>query len=371
MKKEKAIICGLLKQAGVTVNGQNPWDMLIYNENLYRRILSQGSLGLGEAYMDGWWECPRLDEFFFKALRADLKEKVQFNWTTIKVYLTAKLCNLQTKRGSQKIAKQHYDLSTKLYLSFLDPYNQYTCGYFRDTGDLNVAQEQKLDLICKKLQLKKEDRVLDIGCGWGGFAKYAAEHYGCSVTGITISKEQAAYAGEFTKGLPVTIKGIDYRHLDGEYDKILICGMIEHVGYKNYRKIFEIVRRCLAGDGLFLLHTIGNNKSTVGVDPWIEKYIFPNSMLPSLKQLTSAAEDLFVLEDLHNFGKYYDLTLMAWFKNFDANWPKFKEQYGERFYRMWKYYLLSCAGLFRARYAQLWQMVFSKKGLLGGYKLIR
>jgi len=279
--------------------------------------------------------------------------------------------NLQTKKGSKKVAEQHYNLSTKLYMSFLDAYNQYTCGYFKNTDDLNTAQEQKLQLICSKLQLKKEDRVLDIGCGWGGFAKFASEHYGCHITGVTISKEQAAYAREFTKGLPVTIKEIDYRNIEDEYDKVLICGMIEHVGYKNYRALLKIVNKVLEKNGLFLLHTIGNNTSVIFTDVWIGKYIFPNGMLPSLKQITTAAEGLFILEDLHNFGQYYDPTLMSWFANFDKNWTVIAKDYGERFYRMWKYYLLSCAGMFRARDAQLWQFVFSKRGILGEYYPVR
>ncbi|MBI3232100.1 MAG: cyclopropane fatty acyl phospholipid synthase [Candidatus Doudnabacteria bacterium] len=367
----KKVVQDMLAQADVQIGGNRPWDIKVFNEDLYKRAIGHGSKGLGEAYTDGWWDSPKLDEFFFKVLDAGLREKIKFNWTTIKVYLTAQLFNLQTIGGSKKVVKLHYDLSTELYLSFLDEYNQYTCGYFKDTNDLNIAQQQKLQLICDKLQLKKEDRVLDIGCGWGGFAKFASERFECNVTGITISKEQATYAREFTKGLPVTIKEMDYRSLDGEYDKILICGMIEHVGYKNYERIFKIVKKVLSEKGLFLLHTIGNNEDTVAIDPWIEKYIFPNSVVPSLKQIINASTGLFVLEDLHNFGKYYDHTLMAWFKNFDTNWPKLKVQYGERFYRMWKYYLLSCAGLFRARQAQLWQMVFSKNGILEGYKSAR
>lgn len=370
-KKYKKVAEDLLVLADVRIGGTRPWDIQVLNDGFYKRVLSQGSIGLGEAYMDGWWDSPKLDEFFYKVLRAGLSKKILFNWATIKVYLKARFFNLQTLSGAKKVAVQHYDLSAELYMSFLDKYNQYTCGYFKDTEDLNTAQKQKLQLICDKLQIKKEDRVLDIGCGWGGFAKFAAKHYGCNVTGITISKEQAVYAREFTAGLPVDIKEMDYRDLNGRYDKILICGMIEHVGYKNYRNIFNIVRKNLSDNGLFLLHTIGSNQSIISLDPWMEKYIFPHSMLPSLKQIVTATEGVLVLEDLHNFGQYYDPTLMAWFKNFDANWSKFKEQYGERFYRMWKYYLLSCAGLFRARYAQLWQMVFSKKGLLGGYKPIR
>ena len=253
-------------------------------------------------------------------------------------------------------------------MSFLDPYNQYSCGYFKDTNDLNVAQEKKLDLVCKKLQLKSTDKVLDIGCGWGGFAKYAAEHYGCQVIGITLSKEQVSYAKEFTKGLPVEIELMDYRDISQQFDKIVSIGMFEHVGYKNYKKMLQIVRKHLNKDGLFLLHTIGKNKSTATVDQWIEKYIFPNSIVPGAKQITNAYDGLFIMEDWHNFGQYYDPTLMAWYKNFDKSWLNFKQKYGERFYKMFKYYLLSCAGAFRARDIQLWQVVLSPNGVSGGYE---
>lgn len=371
MNSARAVIEDLFTKADIKIGGNRPWDIQVHDERLYDRVLAEGSLGGGEAYMDGWWDVPALDQFICKIFSARLQNKFFFNWRALVVTLYARVLNMQSKTRAKKVAHEHYDLSTELYTSFLDPYNQYTCGYFKNTTDLNVAQEQKLDLICKKLQLKKGDRVLDIGCGWGGFSKFAAEHYGVTVTGITISKEQLGYAKEFTKGLSVDLRLQDYRDLQGTFDKILICGMVEHVGYKNYRTIMEVVHRNLADDGLFLLHTIGSNKSVHAVEPWMDKYIFPNSMLPSAAQLTKASEKLFVMEDWHNFGQYYDPTLMAWSKNFDAAWPRLKAKYDERFYRMWHYYLHTCAGLFRARYTQLWQIVFSKNGVVGGYQSVR
>ena len=369
MKSLKSKVCELLSLADVTVNGDRPWDIQVNDERFYRRVLAQGSLGLGEAYMDGWWNCKRLDEFFAKVTEAKLETKVN-PASMILPALKARFLNMQTKRKSRKVVKTIYDLSNDFYMSFLDSYNQYTCGYFKNTNDLNKAQEQKLNLICKKLNLSSKDKVLDIGCGWGGFAKFAAKRYGCHVTGITLSDEQIKYAKEFCKGLPVTIVKADYRDFKGKFDKILICGMIEHVGYKNYRTIMRIVHKCLKKDGLFLLHTIGRSTSTTHLDPWTNKYIFPNGMLPSIKQLSQASERLFVMEDWHSFGAYYDKTLMSWFKNFHKHWPKFRSRYGDRFYRMWKYYLLSCAGAFRARDLQLWQVVLSKEGVPGGYQRI-
>lgn len=367
----KQIIENLLDRADVKINGDRPWDIKVYNEKLYDRVLSKGALGLGEAYMDGWWDCEALDELTYKVVRNGDRSILYKNLSVIFHYLQAKIFNLQNFHKSKEVAEKHYDLGNDLYMSFLDPYNQYTCGYFENTNDLNKAQEQKLELICKKLRLKSSDKVLDIGCGWGGFAKYASEHYGCHVTGISISDEQIKYAREFTKNLPVEILNMDYRDLKGKFDKVLICGMIEHVGYKNYRKIISIVEKHIKDDGLFLLHTIGANKTVRIGDAWINKYIFPNGMLPSIEQIAKATKNLFVMEDWHNFGQYYDETLIAWHSNFEEAWPKLKSKYDDRFYRMWKYYLLQCAGLFRAREIQLWQIVFSKKGLVNGYKSVR
>jgi cyclopropane-fatty-acyl-phospholipid synthase len=170
----------------------------------------------------------------------------------------------------------------------------------------------------------------------------------------------------------VTFELSDYRQFNsrGEqrFDRVASVGMFEHVGHKNYRPYFEMARRSLADDGLFLLHTIGKNTSGRAVDPWIEKYIFPNGVLPSAKELASAIEGKFVLEDWHSFGADYDRTLMAWFAQFNAAWPRLQSLYDERFYRMWRYYLLSCAGCFRARDTQLWQLVLSASGLKGGYR---
>lgn len=371
----------LLEKANIKIGGTRPQDIIVHDERLFNRVIRYGTLGLGEAYMENWWDANELDVFFDTVLRAHIDKQIKINFSSVSAVAKAFLFNQQSREGSTRVVHEHYDLSAELYMSFLDPYNQYTCGYFKNTDSLNVAQEQKLDLICRKLQLKSGDRVLDIGCGWGGFAKFAAEKYGAKVTGITLSKEQLAYAKEFTKGLDVDLRLQDYRDLNDTFDKILVCGMIEHVGYKNYREIMEVVNKNLADDGLFLLHTIGDSVSRVTGDPWINKYIFPGGMLPSVAQIGKAIEGLFLIEDLHNFGAYYDPTLMAWFKNFDVAWsasaragrdgPKLKAKYDDRFYRMWKYYLLACAGTARAREMQLWQIVLSKNGVPDGYTSVR
>lgn len=361
----------LLRRADVRVGGSRPWDIQVKNEKFYKRVLRQGNLGLGEAYMDGWWECRRLDLFIDRVIRADLRRKAPVSWAVLLGILLGLALNLQRKSKAFVIGERHYDIGNDLYRRMLDKRMVYSCGYWKDARDLDEAQEAKLELICRKLLLQPGMRILDIGCGWGSLAKYAAEKYKTEVVGITVSKKQAELARKSCKGLPVRIKVQDYRETAGKFDRVVSVGMFEHVGYKNYRTFMRVVRRLLKDDGLFLLHTIGRNTSAVSADPWISKYIFPNGMLPSVKQIGASIERLFVMEDWHSFGADYEKTLLAWFDNFDRSWGELKDKYRERFYRMWKYYLLSCAGAFRARSLQLWQIVLSPKGIPGGYRSFR
>jgi cyclopropane-fatty-acyl-phospholipid synthase len=368
---DKEAVITLLSLAGVAINGDNPWDIKVNNDDFYRRVMIWGSPGLGESYMDGWWDCQRLDEFFYRILRTDIEEKVRKNLKLLVSVLRARVFNLQSKRRAFQIGKQHYDIGNDLFINMLDKRMTYSCGYWRDAKTLDEAQEHKLDLICRKLDLRPGMRILDIGCGWGSLAKYVAEKYQVNVIGITVSREQTELARTLCKGLPVEIRLQDYRDLNDSFDRIVSVGMIEHVGYKNYRMFMEVVFRCLKNGGLFLLHTIGGNQSRISVDPWINRYIFPNGMLPSIKQLGKAIEGLFVLEDWHSFGADYDKTLVAWHRNFEGSWDILKSNRDERFHRMWSYYLLSCAGSFRARKNQLWQIVLSKEGVPGGYRSFR
>ena len=357
----------LLSFADVKIDGDRPWDLQVHNEDLYARILAKGSLGLGESYMDGWWDCNRLDEFFNRILGAKLDERVK-PWSGLFGILKAKLFNFQKPSRAFQIGQHHYDIGNNLYRHMLGERLIYSCGYWKNSSTLDEAQEAKLDLVCRKLDLQPGMHVLDIGCGWGGTAKFAAERYQVEVVGITVSEEQARFGNELCQGLPVEIRLQDYRGLEGAFDRILSLGMFEHVGYKNYVTFMRAVNSYLKDGGLFLLHTIGGNRSVTWNDPWIEHYIFPNSMLPSARQICAAVEGLFILEDWHGFGADYDKTLMHWFRNFHDNWDALKEQYDERFYRMWKYYLLSCAGSFRARINQLWEIVLSPEGIPGGYR---
>ncbi len=370
-QKYKSLVGELLSLVGIEINGSHPWDIHVHDERFYKRVVTQVELGLGESYMDGWWDAERIDETIHKILRGDLRKKVSGNYKIALQLAGFSLINMQAKRRAFIVGEKHYDLGNELFQKMLDSRMNYSCGYWKDAKNLDEAQEKKLDLICRKLYLESGMRVLDIGCGWGAFGKYAAEKYGAEVVGVTVSKEQVTLGRELCEGLPVEFRLQDYREMNEQFDRIVSVGMIEHVGYKNYRDYFTVAERCLKDDGLFLLHTIGNPVSAKSGDAWSHKYIFPNGMLPSIAQLGRAIENLFVMEDWHNFGAYYDKTLMAWFGNFTGSWVSIRQNYSDRFFRMWKYFLLSNAGAFRARSNQLWQLVLSKKGVPGGYVSVR
>ncbi len=361
----------MLSMAGIEINGSRPFDIQINNPNFFKRVLQDGSLGLGESYMDGWWECERLDIFFQRVVAAGLEKKLPHHLKDILRIAAARLTNLQSQKRAWIVGKEHYDLGNDLFTQMLDPYMQYSCGYWQQATTLEEAQEAKLRLICEKLHLRPGMRVLDIGCGWGGLSAYAAKHYGVSMVGVTISAEQQKMAQERCAGLDVEILLQDYRDLHQQFDRIVSVGMFEHVGPKNYRTYFEVVERNLKPDGIFLLHTIGSNETDMNVDPWINKYIFPNGCLPSVKHIAQASEGRFVMEDWHNIGADYDRTLMAWYERFKQSWPQLASRYSERCERMFSYYLNACAGAFRARDIQLWQVVFSPKGVEGGLRVPR
>lgn len=356
----------MLAGTTVEVNGPNPWDPQVSRPGFHKRVLVNGSLGLGESYMDGWWDSEQLDEMYNRLLRSPKILGQAFAAHLIS-WLLSFFANLQNKARAFRVGEEHYDLGNDLYRAMLDKRMVYTCGYWRDADNLDDAQAHKLELVCRKLDLQPGMRVLDIGCGWGSFAKYAAENYHVEVVGVTISKQQVELGNAHCRGLPVELRLQDYRDVDEKFDAIVSLGMFEHVGHKNHRAYMRVAQRCLRDKSKFLLQTIGKNNSWVGVDPWVSKYIFPNGEIPSLKQISSSLESLMVIEDVHNFGTDYDRTLMAWFGNFHDAWPKLQKNYSERFYRMWKYYLHVCAGAFRARDLQLWQIVISNGAREGAY----
>jgi len=360
--ESESIIRQLLGSADIAINGTEPWDIQIHDNRFYSRVLREVELGLGESYMDGWWDCQAIDQFVDRALRANINLQIRGNWKILLHILRSRFLNLQTSARAYEVGEKHYDLGNDLYQAMLDKRLNYTSAYWRNASDLDEAQEAKLELVCQKIGLKPGMTILELGCGWGSFAKYAAEKYGVEVLGVTVSKEQVELGMELCRGLPVELRLQDYREVGGRFDRVISIGVMEHVGYKNYRTYMEVVNKTLKPGGIGFFHTIGSNTSKRIVNPWTEKYIFPNGMLPSVAQLATAMEGLFVIEDWHNFGPDYDPTLMSWYENFEKAWPTLSGKYDERFYRMWRYYLLSAAGGFRSRQTQLWQVVFSRVG---------
>lgn len=381
----------LASLAGIKINGTNPWDIQVLSGQFYERALQYGSLGLGESYMEGMWDCERLDQCIDRLLSARLRSKLmnpRFSFqhpeamlqypSLIRQYMIASIFSRQSKERALQVAAAHYNLGNDLYRAMLDRRLVYSCGYWHDVSSLDAAQELKLELACRKLRLEQGNRVWDIGCGFGSWMKYAAEHYGIECVGDTISQPQINLGKELCAGLPVEIRFRDYREaLDSgeKYDRCVSIGMFEHVGYKNYRTFMEIVHRCLRDGGLFLLQTIGADRPMKSAEPWTEKYIFPNGMAPTISQIEQAAEGLLVIEDRHEFGPYYDPTLMAWDRNFVRNWDQLNARYEHlvngQFYRMWRYYLQSYAAAFRRGHLRLWQVLLSKNRVPVGYEPVR
>ena len=361
MPTVEKVITNLLACADIRINGTRPWDIQVHDRRFFNRVLASGTLGFGESYMDGWWDCDALDEMCCRAIHAGLENRFAFRLPNVWALIIALVVNQQTLRRSRKVGRVHYDLSNDFFEAMLDPNMQYSCALFAEGDDLASAQLRKLDWICERLRLRPGLRLLDIGCGWGGLARHAARHYGCHVVGITISQEQFRYAQRWCRGLDVEIQLRDYREVTERFDRVVSVGMVEHVGYKNYRTYMRAAARSLGENGLFLCQGICGNSSRFHTDPWIKRYIFPNSVLPSLARLTRAAEGVFIVEDVKNIGSNYDPTLLAWEENFRRAWPRFADRYGERFRRMWRFYLLSCAGAFRARSLQVFSILFSKE----------
>ena len=375
------IISEICSDVGVIINGEQPWDLQVHDQRFFTRTLAEGALGLGETYMLGWWDCEDLYGFFERLLRSDSLSKHKYaGWRTSIAFLKAEIANIQSVRQTRQLADTHYNLSNELFEKMLGPTMAYSCAYWRDVDNLDAAQQAKFDLVCRKLELKPGERVLDIGCGWGGFAKYAMDTYGVEVVGVTVAKEQADYAKQYCAGLPFDVACCDYREFEpqefgGVFDKIVSIGMVEHVGYRNYRKLMAVAADALKDQGLFLLHTIGSNISTTSADSWIDKYIFPGGVLPSMRQLSNAAEGLLVTHDVHNIGVHYTPTLLAWHDNFMRYWNSggktaaLPEVWGssETFCRMWRYYLLICAANFATGGSQVWQLIFAKGHLAHGY----
>lgn len=370
----------ILDESDIEVNGPSPCDIQIHDTRFYNRLMSEGSLGLGESYMDGWWEVKDLEEFLYRILvwRHKRFNSPMLRWARMWFDVKRFLFNLQTPLRSKEVIDVHYDLPPDLYQDMLGETMAYSCAYWKDANSLDQAQRNKLDLICRKLELQPSDRVLDLGCGFGSFSRFAAENYGCSIVAVTLSANQAAYAREFCKDFPVDIHVTDYRNVDQysdgrKFNKVASIAMFEAIGRKNFRSHMEIIDKVLPESGIWLLHTIGDN--ICSSDPWLEKYIFPNGELPTVGQISKSVLGLFDMEDFHNFGLDYQRTLAEWEVNFRKRWEGIRERnvklYTERFFRMWIYYLNCCQAAFRSRNMLLWQLVMSKAYFSQGYQSVR
>ena len=363
------IVKKLLDPAGIEINGKNPWDPQVKNERIYKRLKRGRSLALGESYVEGWWDCEALEEFFYRIISYAIKSERDLSGRpkdfreSFFYRFKPRLFNQQTFKRSEVVAKKHYDAGNDLYRLMLGKDMQYTCAYWQNAKTLDEAQRNKLNLICRKMKLQPGMKILELGGGFGGLARFMAKYYDCSVTIYNIAQEQIKFAREFTEGLKVKIIENDYRVAEGLYDRVAAVGLCEHVGYKNYRILMQTAYRCLKDEGLFFIHTNGSNDTIVHYEPWMAKYIFPNSMIPSATQLTQAFDGLFMLEDWHVLSGNYNKTLMAWYNNFINNWYRIKDQYSNSFYRVWRYYLLFSAASHRTRGAQLWHLVLSKNAM--------
>ena len=361
-----ASLAAIVQAADVQFNGERPWDLQVHNPRLYGALLRHGSLALGNGYVRGDWDCQQLDELICRLLRSDGNRPLTLRSRLVDLgrILRDQLTNPQGLHRAFLVGRRHYDIDPRVYAAMLDPQMAYSCGYWRHAGSLSEAQDHKLRLICEKLQLRPGMRLLDVGCGWGSLAAYACRHYGVEVVGITVSAQQASWIGEHLAHLPIRVELCDYRQLPardpGHFDRIASVGMFEHVGRRNDGTFFRTLQRLLHPDGLVLLHTIGTARSTPRTDPWIDRYIFPGGRLPSACQLSRGLEAQFLIEDWENFGPDYDRTLLAWWQNFEEAWPALERDSRPEFFRFWRYYLLSCAGFFRSRQGQLWQVVLSR-----------
>ncbi|MXW35473.1 MAG: cyclopropane fatty acyl phospholipid synthase [Chloroflexi bacterium] len=352
----------LLAIADVRIDGDRPWDIQVHDEALFPRMFSDGPMGFGEGYMDGWWDCEQLDEMTCRVCQAELYR--HFRPLSDLMYLvSARLIRLGRGTRGDGVGDRHYELGADLFRAMLGERMMYSSAYWKDAETLDQAQDRKLDLIARKLQLEPGMKVLDIGCGWGGAIHYFAGKYGVSGVGVTPSRDQYDAARDLCSGLPVEIRRQDYREVDEQFDRIYSIDMIGHVGRRHYRTYMEHVRRCLAPGGLSLVQTIGTSSRHMKTDPWVRRYIFPDSDIPSARQLMAASQDVLVMDDWHSFPEDYDRTFMCWYENLSAAWEDFSERHDERFLRMWRYFLLCAAGCFRSRVNQVWQIVLSAPGM--------
>ena len=352
----------LFSSAGVTINGDNPWDIEVNDDRFYRDVLFRGSLGLGESYLREYWRAADLEELFFRLTSSNLEQISKRLPTQLVNSSVSRLSNRQTPSRALSNAEHHYNLGNDLFFEFLGRYKNYSCGYFRDTDSLDEAQLAKMRRLCDLLELEEGDTLLDVGGGWGEFARFAAENRGCHVTSVNISDSQIRHAREYCRDANVDVVRSDYRDLRGRFSKIAVIAMFTHVGPKNYRQFMQTMHRLLQAGGRMVMETVGALTATERCEPWTDKYIFPGGIIPSPQQIESACAGLFRLRIVEEFGADYVITLRHWHRNFMAAWPRLSQRYSETTRRMFEYYLLSVAGAFRSSDLLHYHLEFDRIG---------
>lgn len=349
----------------------SPVTVRFHTRSLLRKLLVNPDLALGEAYMNGTLTVDEDDLYSLVELLvvnlAHQPDVWHYRWLARLRRLYRRLAQFNPAKRARRNVAHHYDLSGALYDLFLDADRQYSCAYFRRPEDgLDAAQENKKALIAAKLLLEPGQRVLDIGCGWGGLGLHLALEHDAWVTGVTLSQEQHRVAEERAKSAGLAnqlrFRLQDYREVDGVFDRIVSVGMFEHVGAPHYREFFATLRAHLADDGVALLHTIGRADGPGATNPWMAKYIFPGGYSPALSEVLAVVErsGLYVT-DIEVWRLHYAETLKAWRDRFEANLDRVREIYDERFCRMWRFYLIVSELAFRHNGHVVFQIQLAKK----------
>ena len=362
--------------AGVTYHfGDNtgePVHLRFTSSKWEREVALDPALKLGEAYMEGGFEFVKGDiykllEIIFESTGPVAENQMWMKAMSFIRTATKRFVQMNTLKRSARNVQHHYDLSGKLYDLFLDPDRQYSCAYFQSLDtDLNEAQLAKKRHLAAKLQVSEGEKLLDIGCGWGGLGLYFARVLGADVTGVTLSHEQFGIANQRAKtlGLENRAKFLleDYRNLNAQFDKIVSVGMFEHVGIGHFKEYFDHVKRLLKPDGRFVLHSIGRSGEPGATNPWIAKYIFPGGYIPSLSEVIPVIEKSgLIITDIEILRLHYAETLKAWRQSFLAHWDEAKALYDERFCRMWDFYLAASESAFRWQGMMVFQIQLAHK----------
>jgi cyclopropane-fatty-acyl-phospholipid synthase len=352
-----------LAAADIEIDGHRPWDIRVNDPAFYLRMMPNPAFQIGQTYMDGMWDCDAIDEMVFKLIASRVYAQHEKGGVFHLRNALARVRNMQSRARAGEVALAHYDLDLDLYRGMLDETLTYTCAYWDAPGaTLADAQRAKLRLICDKLELKPGQTLLDIGCGFGGLAAFAAEHYGVKTLGVTNSQQHCTVARTLYPHLELAL--MDYRELPAlgrRFDAVASVEMIEAVGPKNFTTYFDVVSQCLAPRGAFLLQSFISPASRFVCNEWFDRYIFPNGVVPSFPQLHAASAMTFgAPTDVHELGLHYPSTLLAWDRNLRATWPRLRSRNDERFRRMWHFYLTSLAGVFRAEDLRLCQVLYRK-----------